>query len=154
PDLRLRQRHRRADQGRAGAQGPGGVPLHRPAQGRGGPPGGVKNMPVILSAAKDLGGGAVTAPAVPPFDLDRVRSDFPVLAREVHGHPLVYLDSAASAQKPRPVIEAIATCLTGHYANIHRGVHTLSQEATALYEGARVRVARFLNAPAVDEVVF
>src|SRR5437763_12882898 len=90
----------------------------------------------------------------PPFDLDRVRADFPVLAREIHGHPLVYLDSAASAQKPRVVIAAIADCLSGHYANIHRGVHTLSQEATALDEGARARVARFLNAPALDEVIF
>jgi len=93
-------------------------------------------------------------PPTPPFDLDRVRADFPILAREIHGHPLVYLDSAASAQKPRAVIEAIADCLAGHYANIHRGVHTLSQEATALYEGARARVALFLNAPAVDEVIF
>jgi cysteine desulfurase / selenocysteine lyase len=92
--------------------------------------------------------------AAPPFDLDRVRSDFPILAREVHGHPLVYLDSAASAQKPRPVIEAIASCLSGHYANIHRGVHTLSEEATALYEGARVKVARFLNAASPEEIVF
>src|SRR3954470_23346926 len=92
--------------------------------------------------------------STPPFDLDRVRADFPVLGREIHGHPLVYLDSAASAQKPRAGIEAITDCLTSHYSNIHRGVHTLSQEATALYEGARVRVQRFLNASAADKVVF
>ncbi|HEV7515710.1 MAG TPA: cysteine desulfurase, partial [Thermoanaerobaculia bacterium] len=64
------------------------------------------------------------------------------------------LDSAASAQKPRAVIDAITACLTGSYANIHRGVHTLSQRSTDLYEGARVRVQRFLNAPAADEVIF
>ncbi|HTQ78382.1 MAG TPA: cysteine desulfurase [Thermoanaerobaculia bacterium] len=90
----------------------------------------------------------------PPFDLDRVRADFPILGTEIHGHRLVYLDSAASAQKPRAVIEAISACLTGAYANVHRGVHTLSQRATDLYEGVRQRVQRFLNAPAAEEIVF
>jgi cysteine desulfurase/selenocysteine lyase len=89
-----------------------------------------------------------------PFDLDRVRADFPILSQQIHGHSLVYLDSAASAQKPRAVIDAITTCLTADYANIHRGVHSLSQRATDLYEGARARVQRFLNAPAADEVIF
>jgi cysteine desulfurase/selenocysteine lyase len=92
--------------------------------------------------------------AAPPFDLDRVRADFPILSQEIHGRPLVYLDSAASAQKPRAVIDAITACLTDSYANIHRGVHTLSQRSTDLYEGARVRVQRFLNAPSADEVIF
>ena len=91
---------------------------------------------------------------VPPFDLDRVRADFPILAEEIHGHPLVYLDSAASAQKPQAVIAAITACLASGYANIHRGVHSLSQRATDTYEGARTRVQRFLNAPSADEVIF
>jgi cysteine desulfurase/selenocysteine lyase len=94
------------------------------------------------------------SPMSPAFDLDRVRADFPILTQQIHGHPLVYLDSAASAQKPRAVIDAITACLTNDYANIHRGVHTLSQRATDLYEGARVRVQRFLNATAADEVIF
>jgi cysteine desulfurase/selenocysteine lyase len=92
--------------------------------------------------------------ATPPFDLERVRADFPILGMEIHGHPLVYLDSAASAQKPQAVIEAMTACLTGSYANVHRGVHTLSQRATDLYEGARQRVQRFLNAPSAEEVIF
>ena len=104
----------------------------------------------LLSPTADRAAGVST----PPFDLDRVRTDFPILSKEIHGHPLVYLDSASSAQKPRAVIDAITACLTDDYANIHRGVHSLSQRATDLYEGARVRVQRFLNAPAVDEVIF
>ena len=70
----------------------------------------------------------LTAPA---YDLARVRADFPILAREVHGHPLVYLDNAASTQKPRIVAETIVDCYGGWYANVERGVHTLSQLATA-----------------------
>jgi cysteine desulfurase/selenocysteine lyase len=88
------------------------------------------------------------------YDVARLRADFPVLARRVNGHPLSYLDNAASAQQPQPVIEAIAGHARAHHANVHRGVHTLSQEATALYEGARERVRRFVNAASVAEVVF
>ncbi|MCW2672407.1 MAG: sufS [Frankiales bacterium] len=87
------------------------------------------------------------------FDVEAVRKDFPVLAREVHGHPLVFLDSAASSQKPRQVLEAERVFVEEHYANVHRGVHTLSQEATDAYESARTTVASFLGA-AHDEVVF
>jgi cysteine desulfurase/selenocysteine lyase len=90
----------------------------------------------------------------PAYDLARVRADFPILAREVQGHPLVYLDNAASTQKPRVVGETIAGCYGGWYANVERGVHTLSQLATAHRERARETVQRFLNAPSVDEVVF
>ncbi len=90
----------------------------------------------------------------PAYDLARVRADFPILAREIHGHPLVYLDNAASTQKPRIVAETIAGCYGGWYANVERGVHTLSQLATAHREGARETVARFLNAPSAEEVVF
>jgi cysteine desulfurase/selenocysteine lyase len=88
------------------------------------------------------------------YDLARVRADFPILAREVRGHPLVYLDNAASTQKPRIVGETIADCYNGWYANVERGVHTLSQLATAAREGARETVRRFLNAPSAEEIVF
>ena len=76
------------------------------------------------------------------FDVDAVRRQFPVLARMVHGKPLAYLDNGASAQRPNAVIEAVDDYERHHHANIHRGVHTLSQEATALYEGARDRLVR------------
>ncbi len=91
--------------------------------------------------------------SAPAYDLARVRADFPILARQVHGHPLVYLDNAASTQKPRIVGETIADCYGGWYANVERGVHTLSQLATARRERARETVARFLNAPSAEEVV-
>jgi cysteine desulfurase/selenocysteine lyase len=88
------------------------------------------------------------------FDVEAVRREFPILGRLVHGKPLVYLDNGASAQRPRSVIAAVDEYERMHHANIHRGVHTLSQEATALYEGARERVARFLNARSSREIVF
>jgi cysteine desulfurase/selenocysteine lyase len=87
------------------------------------------------------------------FDVEAVRKDFPVLSKEVHGHPLVFLDSAASSQKPRQVLEAERVFVEEHYANVHRGVHTLSQEATDAYEAARSTVADFIGG-AHDEVVF
>jgi len=83
-----------------------------------------------------------------------LRADFPILAREVHGKPLAYLDNAASSQKPRTVIEALAEFYRAHYANIHRGVHTLSEEATAAHEEARDKVAAFINAPDRRGVIF
>ena len=83
-----------------------------------------------------------------------LRADFPILARKVHGKPLAYLDNAASAQKPRAVIEALDEFYRVHYANVHRGVHILSEEATAAYEGARDKVAAFINAPARCGVIF
>jgi cysteine desulfurase/selenocysteine lyase len=94
------------------------------------------------------------APIRPVFDVDAVRREFPILGRMVHGKPLVYLDSGASAQRPRSVIAAVDDYERMHHANIHRGVHTLSQEATALYEGARERIARFINARSPREIVF
>jgi cysteine desulfurase/selenocysteine lyase len=87
------------------------------------------------------------------FDVEAVRKDFPVLSKQVHGHPLVFLDSAASSQKPRQVLEAERVFVEEHYANVHRGVHTLSQEATDAYEAARSTVADFIGG-AHDEVVF
>ncbi len=89
-----------------------------------------------------------------PFDVLAVRREFPVLDRLVHGKPLVYLDNGASAQRPNAVIEAVDDYERHHHANIHRGVHTLSQEATALYEGARDRLVRFINARSRHEIIF
>ena len=89
-----------------------------------------------------------------PFDVDSVRADFPILSRPVHGKPLAFLDSGASAQKPRQVIDAIARCYEAEYANIHRGVYELSAKATEAYEGARARVQRFVNARSAGEIVF
>jgi cysteine desulfurase/selenocysteine lyase len=88
------------------------------------------------------------------FDIEAARRQFPILARMVHGKPLVYLDNGASAQRAQPVIDAVDDYERHHHANIHRGVHTLSQEATTLYEGARDRVARFINAPSRNEIIF
>jgi cysteine desulfurase/selenocysteine lyase len=90
----------------------------------------------------------------PAYDLARVRADFPILSTSIAGRPLVYLDNAASAQKPRAVLEAIAGCYGGYYANVERGVHTLSQRSTEARERARETVRRFLNAPGAQEVVF
>jgi selenocysteine lyase/cysteine desulfurase len=90
----------------------------------------------------------------PAFDLERVRADFPILARKVHGQRLAFLDSAASAQKPRAVIDAVSHCYEAEYANVHRGVYWLSARATQGYEGAREKVARFLNARDAAEIIF
>lgn len=94
------------------------------------------------------------ADAVPALDIEKVRSDFPILQRTVHGKPLVYLDTAASAQRPLAVINAVDSFYRNHNANIHRGVHLLSQEATDDYEQARSKVAGFINAPSDQECVF
>jgi cysteine desulfurase/selenocysteine lyase len=89
------------------------------------------------------------------FDVLRVRKDFPILEREVRpGVPLVYLDNAATSQKPNAVLDAMRDYYEQHNANVHRGIHTLAEEATALYEGAREKVARFVNAASPAEVVF
>ena len=88
------------------------------------------------------------------FNAEQYRKDFPILGEAVHGHPLVYLDNAASTQKPRMVIEAMQRFMESDYANIHRGVHELSMRATDKYEAARETVRRFLNAKRADEIVF
>ncbi|MBV9844368.1 MAG: cysteine desulfurase [Kutzneria sp.] len=89
------------------------------------------------------------------MDVETIRKDFPILDRVVHGDkPLVYLDNAATSQKPRKVIEALVEYYERHNANVHRGIHTLAEEATALYESARDRVAAFISAPSRDEVIF
>jgi len=89
-----------------------------------------------------------------PLDIVRIRRDFPILEREVHGKRLVYLDSASSSQKPEPVLDAMDDCYRRHYANIHRGVYTIAEEATAAYEEGRRKVARFVNARRTEEIVF
>ncbi len=88
------------------------------------------------------------------YPLSRIRDDFPILHQNVHGKPLVYLDNAASTQKPRAVIDCIRKVYEEDYANIHRGVHSLSQRCTDLYEGAREKVRRFLNAQHSHEIIF
>jgi cysteine desulfurase/selenocysteine lyase len=88
------------------------------------------------------------------FDVQRIREDFPALAQTVHGKPLVYLDNAATSQKPQAVIDAVSRFYSADCSNIHRGVHLLSQRATEAYEGARARVQHFINARDVREVIF
>ena len=90
----------------------------------------------------------------PFFDVDAIRRDFPILSRTVHGKPLVYLDNAASAQKPQAVIDAETQSYADVYANVHRGAHFLSGAATDAFEAARVRIARFINAAEDAEIIF
>ncbi|RCL04057.1 MAG: cysteine desulfurase / selenocysteine lyase [Candidatus Tokpelaia sp. JSC189] len=89
-----------------------------------------------------------------PFDIEAVRRDFPALARKIYGQPLAYLDNAASAQKPQCVVDSVSQAYLETYANVHRGLHYLSNIATDAYEKARETVQRFLNAPSVDTIVF
>jgi cysteine desulfurase/selenocysteine lyase len=88
------------------------------------------------------------------YDVNRIRADFPILATKVYGKPLVYLDNAASAQKPQAVLDRLNQVYTAQYANVHRGLHYLANEATEGYEGAREKVAAFLNARRKEEIVF
>lgn len=97
---------------------------------------------------------APTAPAADQLDVARVRKDFPIFTREVHGKRLVYLDSASSAQKPQSVLDAMSEHYRDHYANIHRGVYTLAEESTRSYEAGRAKVARLVRAPNPAEIVF
>jgi cysteine desulfurase / selenocysteine lyase len=104
---------------------------------------------------------ALTAPAdlprhgdVPRFDAEKVRADFPILAREINGHRMVYLDSGNTSQKPRVVLDTLAEHYAQHNANVARSVHTLGTEATLAYEGARAKVAAFIGATTPDEIVF
>ena len=88
------------------------------------------------------------------FDVQRIRADFPILSRQINGKPLVYLDNGASAQKPQVVIDAVVRGYAEEYANVHRGLHTLSTLSTERYEGTRATIARFLNAASEDEIIF
>jgi cysteine desulfurase/selenocysteine lyase len=105
---------------------------------------GAQNAGVLAPSAATDGSLAALAP----------REDFPILARQVNGHPLIYLDSAASSQKPTAVLEAMDRTYRASYANIHRGAYTLSEEATRAYEGARRKIARFINARGAREIIY
>jgi cysteine desulfurase/selenocysteine lyase len=106
-----------------------------------------------VTATSVSAGAAGPAPA-PALDTARVRADFPILATRVRGKPLVYLDNAATTQKPQPVIDAITRYYTAENANVHRGVHWLSERATEAFDGVRARVARFVGAASPAEIVF
>ncbi len=106
-------------------------------------------MGTSLKIAEPLHASGVNA-----YDINAIRADFPILSRTVYGKPLVFLDSGASAQKPRQVIDRMKDLLEQDYANVHRGLHYLSGAATDAYEGARERVRQFINAASVEEVVF
>ncbi len=93
-------------------------------------------------------------PAVEAYDVARIRADFPALAMQVYGKPLVYLDNAASAQKPKQVLDRLHKAYTEQYANVHRGLHYLANEATEAYEGARETVRAFINAERKEEIIF
>ena len=97
---------------------------------------------------------AIPAVLDPAYDVARVRAEFPILQQTINGRPLVYLDSAASSQRPRAVLRAVEHYETHLHANVHRGVHTLSQWATDAYERARETVRRFINAASTREIIF
>ncbi len=107
-----------------------------------------------MTAATHNLGDRARAHATVPFDVERVRTDFPILYRDVYGKPLVYLDNGASAQKPLSVIEAMDHAYRFEYANVHRGLHYLSNTATQRFEEARETARRFLNAPSTDQIIF
>src|SRR5213082_1618746 len=97
-------------------------------------------------------------PTLPPklkkLDFDKIRGDFPILNQKVHGQPLIYFDNAATTQKPLQVLDALRNYYERDNANVHRGIHELSNRATAAFEAARTRAARFINARSPDEIIF
>src|SRR5437667_6536418 len=105
----------------------------------------------IVACVADYGVHKLAASTV---DWKAIREDFPILREQAHGHPLIYFDSAATSQKPRPVIEALRKFYEHDNANVHRGLHTLSSRATEAYENARQRVAEYIGAASPDEIVF
>jgi cysteine desulfurase/selenocysteine lyase len=102
------------------------------------------------SQTSEMAGASARA----PYDVERIRADFPILFREIHGKPLVYLDNGASAQKPKPVIDSLVHTYSFEYANVHRGLHYLSNTATNNFENARASARRFLNAAHDEEIIF
>jgi cysteine desulfurase/selenocysteine lyase len=96
----------------------------------------------------------MNAPFVAPYDVEAIRAEFPILSEQVYGKPLVYLDNAASAQKPRAVIDAMVRTMETRYSNVHRGLHYMANAATEAFEEARESVRAFLNAASVDEIIF
>ena len=98
--------------------------------------------------------GSIPSEVQPMFNLDKIRSDFPIFSKKIYGKDLVYLDTAASAQKPKSVIDSVKDFYETGYSNIHRGVYLLSQEATEAYEDARKKVSAFINAEKEEEIIF
>src|SRR5881296_440642 len=96
----------------------------------------------------------IPAPRKKPIDWESLRADFPILHQKIHGHPLIYFDNAATSQKPRLILDALRHYYERDNANVHRGIHELSNRATAAYEAARARAAKFINTRTADEVVF
>src|SRR5438552_1004924 len=97
----------------------------------------------------------LSSPTTPPQpNWEKLRRDFPVLDQQVHGHPLIYFDNAATSQKPRAVLEALRRYYEHDNANVHRGIHELSNRATAAFEAARQGAAKFINARSADEIIF
>jgi cysteine desulfurase/selenocysteine lyase len=107
-----------------------------------------------MGSTRQVANSHPVAPVRRPLDVEKIRNDFPILKEEVHGHPLVYLDSAATSQKPRAVFEAMQNFYLHDCSNVHRGVHLLSERATRAYEDGRVKVQRFINAAEAREIVF
>src|SRR6478609_5880523 len=93
-------------------------------------------------------------PSLSNAEIEKIRRDFPVLDQKVHGYPLVYFDNAATSQKPRAVIQALVNYYERDNANVHRGIHELSNRATHAFENARTRVAKFINARSADEIIW
>src|ERR671936_2595155 len=108
----------------------------------------------FITPVRGYDSSAMVATARPTLDAQRLRTDFPIFEQEIHGKPFSYLDSAVTAQKPRQVLDAMRTFYETSYANVHRGVYTLSERATAEFERARQLVADFVNAPSPREVIF
>src|SRR5881296_2400106 len=96
----------------------------------------------------------IPAPRKKPIDWESLRADFPILHQKIHGHPLIYFDNAATTQKPRSVLDALRNYYERDNANVHRGIHELSNRATAAFEAARARAAKFINARNAEEIVF
>jgi len=113
----------------------------------------IETTPPVGAAGTARAAGAATAPAR-AIDPVALRRDFPILDQDINGHPLVYLDSASTSQKPRVVIDALADYYREYNANVHRGIYTIGEKATAAYEASRVKVGRFINAPDSHEIVF
>ena len=111
-------------------------------------------MSATVSTVASAAASAHPAVANGGYDVARIRADFPILAMQVYGKPLVYLDNAASAQKPRAVLDRLERAYTSEYANVHRGLHYLANAATEAYEGARETVRRFVNAARAEEIIF
>src|SRR5262249_16973175 len=111
-------------------------------------------LEIVSDAAHDRGMNSPTSVSRRPFDLGEVRADFPILRQQVNGRRLVYLDNAATSQKPQAVIDALVSYYTTTNANIHRGNHTLAIQATNAYEASREKVAAFIGASSSAEIVF